>query len=136
MDRRGQITPPGQPGPGRPVDSWEISSVVVFRDGRVYSVRDRDQAGDEESRSPLGPLGKIINHFRQRPADWVGHIDIAHGRHDDPVFQFTLSDLTRCKYLFIPHILLLTSLYDLHFSPKFSLIHNISFIRNESLWVI
>ena len=96
VDTLGQIAPAHEVGAGA-VDTGEVGIVALFGNGGVDVVADGDQAGGQQADAALGTGEEVLQHLVIGTAALLGHLTVAHGRHDEAVLHRQLIDLNGGK---------------------------------------
>jgi len=82
----GQIAPAHEVR-ARAVDAREVGVVALLGDGGVDAVADGNEAGRQKTDAALGAGEEILQHLVVRTAGFLGHLAVAHRRHDNAVFH-------------------------------------------------
>ena len=70
-----------------------VGIVALFGDGRVHTVADGDQARRDQADATLCARKEILQHLVVGTAGFLGHLAVAHRRHDKAVFHLQPVDL-------------------------------------------
>src|SRR5690606_5479619 len=79
-----QVPEAGQTSARGTINAGKIGGVIIFAYCRINTKGNRYKPGDQQTGSSPGSFNEVLNHFRQGPANWVCHIDIAHRSHNNP----------------------------------------------------
>ena len=77
----------------RAVDAGEVGEVALLGDGRVDVMADGDEARGQKTDAALGAGEEVLEHLVVGTAGLLGHLAVAHRRHDKAVFHLELIDL-------------------------------------------
>ncbi len=80
------IPPPREYRP-RAVDSGKVGEIAQLGNRRVHSVAYRDEPRGDEADAALRPRREVFDHLCAGSARFLGHVDVAHWRHDQPVLE-------------------------------------------------
>ena len=96
VDALRQIAPAHEVSTGA-VDTGEVGIVALFGNGGVDVVADGDQAGGQQADAALSAGKEVLQHLVVGTAALLGHLTVAHGRHDEAVLHRQLINLNGGK---------------------------------------
>ena len=86
MAALGEVAPAGEHRPTA-VDTRKIGEVAQFRNRVINSVANRYQSRRDQTDAAFRARKEILLHFRVGATGLLGHVDVAHRRHDETVFN-------------------------------------------------